>query len=214
MNTILKPLAAALAAIALVGAPIGAAAAHGGGSGAMGSMGGGGGGGWRGGSSGGGYSGGYYRGGYNGGYYRGGYYRGGYYGGYWPYWGAVGLGLGLAIGYGAYGYGYGYPGYVGYPGYAAYPGYVVDDGSYAGYAGVDPSSSPPPVRSSSQPVPAASHMPDPIFYPRNGQSPAKTETDRQECNRWATTQAGAMNDASIFQRATLACMDGRGYTAR
>jgi len=24
----------------------------------------------------------------------------------------------------------------------------------------------------------------------------------------------AMADASVFQRATLACMDGRGYTAR
>ena len=37
---------------------------------------------------------------------------------------------------------------------------------------------------------------------------------RQDCNRWATTQAGAMSDAQIFQRATYACMDGRGYTVR
>ena len=34
------------------------------------------------------------------------------------------------------------------------------------------------------------------------------------CNSWATTQTNAMNDASIFQRATFACMDGRGYTVR
>jgi hypothetical protein len=186
MNTILKPLAAALASVAMITAPIAAQAAHGG-------MGGGG---WHGG----------FRGGFHGGFH------GGCCVGFWPF----GLGLGLAVGYAysPYGYGYGYPGYLGYPGYAAYPGYVVDDASYAGYAGVDPSNSPPAVRSSSQPVPAASHMPDPIFYPRNGQSAAKIEADRQECNRWATTQTGAMNDASIFQRATLACMDGHGYTAR
>jgi hypothetical protein len=89
------------------------------------------------------------------------------------------------------------------------PGYVVDPG----YVSVEPpvSSS---VRSAGQPVPAASRAPDPIFYPRNGQSAAKAETDRQECNRWATTQSGAMNDASIFQRATFACMEGRGYTVK
>ena len=66
-------------------------------------------------------------------------------------------------------------------------------------------------------APAAAPAPrtaDPIFYPRNGQNAAQTEADRQECNRWATTQPNAMNDASIFQRATFACMDGRGYTVR
>ena len=65
-----------------------------------------------------------------------------------------------------------------------------------------------------QPVPAANRSPDPIFYPRNGQSPAQTEADRQDCNRWATTQQNAMSDAQVFQRATYACMDGRGYTVR
>jgi hypothetical protein len=66
---------------------------------------------------------------------------------------------------------------------------------------------------SGQPVPSTP-PPDPIFYPRNGQSQAQTEVDRQACNRWATTQAGAMSDAQIFQRATFACMEGRGYTVR
>jgi hypothetical protein len=68
------------------------------------------------------------------------------------------------------------------------------------------------VARTSQPVPQAAA--EPIFYPRNGQSAEATESDRRECNRWATTQRGAMADASIFQRATLACMEGRGYTAR
>ena len=53
---------------------------------------------------------------------------------------------------------------------------------------------PPPVR-----VPAS--RPDPIIYPRNGQSAQQTEADRQECNRWATTQPSALADASVFQRA-------------
>ena len=60
-------------------------------------------------------------------------------------------------------------------------------------------------------MPAAA---EPIFYPKNGQSAEAAETDRRECNRWATTQRGAMADASIFQRATFACMEGRGYTVR
>lgn len=56
--------------------------------------------------------------------------------------------------------------------------------------------------------------PDPIIYPRNGQSAEQTEADRQACNRWATTQPSAMNDASVFNRAVEACMDGRGYSMR
>ena len=63
-------------------------------------------------------------------------------------------------------------------------------------------------------APAAPAMADPIFYPRNGQSGAQTEADRQDCNRWATTQPSAMNNGSVFTRAVEACMDGRGYTMR
>lgn len=117
------------------------------------------------------------------------------------WWGGVSIGIGVPL-YGGYAYP-AYPGYVAYPyGYPyAYPGYVV--------------ASPPPV--SYQPVPAAPPAPaapDPIFYPRQGQGAAQTEADRQACNRWAMTQRDAMADASVFHRATLACMEGRGYTAR
>jgi hypothetical protein len=73
---------------------------------------------------------------------------------------------------------------------------------------------PPPNAAQAQPAPPAASRPDPILYPRNGQSPAQTETDRRECNAWATTQPNAMNDASVFQRAVEACLDGRGYTVR
>ena len=52
-----------------------------------------------------------------------------------------------------------------------------------------------------------------IIYPRNGQSNAQTDADRQACNQWAAAQPGA-SDASVFQRAFEACMDGRGYSVR
>jgi hypothetical protein len=76
---------------------------------------------------------------------------------------------------------------------------------------------PPASAPSAVIVPAApSHSvrPDPVIYPRTGQSPEQTEADRQACNRWATTQQAAMADASVFQRAVEACMDARGYTLR
>ncbi|HJW10184.1 MAG TPA: hypothetical protein VJ598_00270 [Albitalea sp.] len=97
-------------------------------------------------------------------------------------------GVGIGIGLGTY-----YdPWWRPYPGY---PPYVIVEL--------------PPVAYSA--VPAA---PDPVFTPRNGQSAAQTEADRQACNRWATTQPEAMADAGVFHRSTLACMDGRGYTVR
>jgi hypothetical protein len=68
-----------------------------------------------------------------------------------------------------------------------------------------------------QPVPltgGTSALPEQVIYPRNGQSASQMESDRQECNRWALTQPGAVADASVFQRAIAACMDGRGYTVR
>lgn len=54
----------------------------------------------------------------------------------------------------------------------------------------------------------------PVIYPRNGQSATQLEADKQACNRWATTQAAALADGEVFQRAVAACMDGRGYTVR
>jgi hypothetical protein len=78
---------------------------------------------------------------------------------------------------------------------------------------------PPPGADSATPAappppPPAPPAPDPIVYPRNGQSAAQTESDRRACNRWATTQPRAVADADVFQRAVEACMDGRGYTSR
>ncbi len=121
--------------------------------------------------------------------------RGGYsYRGPGPFWGGVAVGVGI---------GFSSPYYYGRP---WYPGYVV----------VEPA---PVYIRESQPVPAvaepaAKAAPDPIFYPRNAQSAEQTEADRIECNRWAATQPSAMRDASVFQRATYACMEGRGYVVK
>ena len=124
-------------------------------------------------------------------------YRGGHVQGYWgpgPFWGGVGIGIGVGIASRYYG-----------PPW--YPGYVVVDGPPVAYY---PYYAEP--RPASEPIARAA--PDPIIYPRNGQSAAQTENDRRDCNRWATTQPSAMTDSSVFNRATTACMEGRGYTVR
>jgi hypothetical protein len=122
-------------------------------------------------------------------------YRGGYYGGH----------------YGGYRGGY-------YRGYCCGwgPSAVVVAPWYAPEV-VTVVQQPPVVEVRPAPValpPAPPSRPDPVIYPRSGQSPQQTEADRQECNRWATTQPSAMAEASVFQRAVEACMDGRGYTLR
>jgi hypothetical protein len=132
-------------------------------------------------------------GGYHGGYH-GGYYRGGY-GGWWGpgvVLGGVALGLGIAA-LGSYDY-------VG-PTYVtvAPPPVVVTS---------------PPAVVAAPPAPSAAAMVEPVIYPRNGQSAAQTEADRQDCQRWATTQPRALSDGSVFQRGVFACMDARGYTLR
>ena len=129
--------------------------------------------------------------GYRGGYGHGGYYRGG---GYCCGWGlGVGLGLGVLLASPWY-----YPGYV-----VTQPTTVIVESQ--------PQQQPQPNMA---PLPPQASRPDPVIYPRNGQSPQQLETDRQECNRWASTQAGALTDSSVFMRAVDACMDGRGYTTK
>lgn len=122
------------------------------------------------------------------------------------YWGpGVFLG-GLAIGIGLGSYNDRYPAYPAYPGY---PGYVVVEPPPVYY--------PLPVQRLPLPLaapPAQRSAADPVIYPRNGQSAAQTEADRLACNRWATTLPSAMADASVFNRATDACMDGNGYSIR
>ena len=131
-------------------------------------------------------------GGHGGGHFsrgHGGWGHGGGWGHSGRFWGGIGLGVGLGALY------YGSP---------WYPGYVVAAPApyYYDYDDIAPS------------APVTRAPPDPVIYPRNGQGAAQTESDRRACDRWAMTQPNAMADASVFQRATLACMDGRGYTMR
>jgi hypothetical protein len=61
-------------------------------------------------------------------------------------------------------------------------------------------------------------------YPAGGQSGAQTAQDRKECNDWAVTQSGldpatAKKRAKAehlddYNRAFVACLEGRNYTVR
>jgi hypothetical protein len=73
---------------------------------------------------------------------------------------------------------------------------------------------PPVIVQAPAAVQQSPSMPDPVFYPAKGQSAGQTEADRQECNRWAATQSSALQAADVFQRATYACMEGRGYNVK
>ncbi len=118
---------------------------------------------------------------------RGGYYRGG--GGGWGWGVGLGLGAGLLLASPWY-----YPGYVVTP-----PTTVIVE---------------QPPQAATAPLPPQPSRPEPVIYPRNGQSAQQLEADRQECNRWATTQQAALTDSSVFMRAVDACMDARGYTSK
>ena len=115
-------------------------------------------------------------------------------------WGGVGLGLGLGLAsHYASPWGYAY----------SEPQYVIVNPPPVVYESVPPVLGQPVY---SQPVPARS--PQPVIYPRDGQSPAKMDADADACSEWAGQQPNATTDRSVFFRATQACMDARGYTVR
>ena len=109
-----------------------------------------------------------------------------------------------------------------------YNGYVVTDpppaaGSDEGGAdmGDDPSAVTARLRRRRR-VSQGSAAADLYVYPRNGQSDAQTSTDRYECHSWAVNQTGfdptrgaqTGGNAGAYQRAMVACLDARGYSAR
>jgi hypothetical protein len=54
-----------------------------------------------------------------------------------------------------------------------------------------------------------------FMYPKNGQSAEQQATDRAECQKWAAEQAGQVaQNGSDYNRAMVACVEGRGYSAR
>jgi hypothetical protein len=189
------------------------------------------------------YVGGHYGGyGYHGygyhGYSTGAHWGGGYWrGGYWPR-AYYGLGYSwflpiLPLAYSTYWWG-------GVPYYYANDVYYTYDPNYQGYVATDP----PPVADpngsatapsdSSAPTDGAQQLdstqgapqsgpsgpidgaPAQIFmYPKNGQSADQQARDKAECQQWATEQAGSVaQNGSNFNRAMVACVEGRGYSAR
>ncbi len=183
------------------------------------------------------YGGGY---GYGHGYSTGAYWGGGYWrGGYWPR-AYYGLGFSwflpvLPLAYATYWWG-------GVPYYYANDVYYNYDPNYQGYVATDPppiadssggsaaapSDSGAPPADNAQSGPNAGGPPNggpngPIdgapaqifMYPKNGQSAEQTATDRAECQKWATDQAGSVaQNGANYNRAMVACVEGRGYSAR
>jgi hypothetical protein len=50
------------------------------------------------------------------------------------------------------------------------------------------------------------------MVPRNGQSTTQESADRRDCQQWASQQAGtSAANGSDYQRAMVACIEGRGY---
>jgi hypothetical protein len=177
-----------------------------------------------------GYHGGYagYHGGYGGyhGYSTGAYWGGGYWhGGYWPR-AYYGYGFSwflplLPIGYATYWY-------AGVPYYYANDVYYSWNPDYQGYTATDP----PPVADPSGAAGAAPAMggsgtgtpgtADPagqsgqiFMYPMNGQSAEQQSIDKQQCQQWAAQQTGqGAAGGPDYQRAMMACIEGRGYSAQ
>jgi hypothetical protein len=80
-----------------------------------------------------------------------------------------------------------------------------------------------------EPQPAAALQPAKTFvYPRLNQTAEQQASDEYECHQWATQQSGfdptavatglkagpAAQQRDNYQRATNACLEGRGYTVR
>jgi hypothetical protein len=94
---------------------------------------------------------------------------------------------------------------------AGAPYYYANGVYYAAAPGGYTVVAPPPGADVAQAVPLP---PSFVIYPRNGQTSAQTDADRAACNQWAGAQPGGNADATLFQRAFAACMEGRGYTVR
>jgi hypothetical protein len=178
--------------------------------------------------------------GYGHGYSTGAYWGGGYWrGGYWPR-AYYGLGFSwflpvLPLAYATYWW-------SGVPYYYANDVYYTYDPNYQGYVATDPpptadsssSGAAPDASAQAAPPAGAQQMdsaqgapqggpngpidgaPPQIFmYPKNGQSADQQAKDKAECQQWATEQAGSVaQNGSNFNRAMVACVEGRGYSAR
>jgi len=160
--------------------------------------------------------------------WRGGAWRGGYWnGGFWPrcYYG-VGFAWFLPIlplAYATYWYGgvpYYYADDVYYTWNPTYDGYVVTDpppvADASGSADVAaPAAAPGDAGAQTGPGPGGPIAGQIFMYPKNGQSAEQQASDKAECQQWASEQAGQVaQNGSDYNRAMVACVEGRGYSAR
>jgi len=152
-------------------------------------------------------------------------WRGGYWGGPWG-WGGLGLGLYFATlpyYYSTYWWGgvpyyyadntfYRWDGAVGEYVTVAPPGGIADG------AVVAPGAPGQPGAPAGQP--AAQEL---MVYPKNGQNQEQIGKDKYECHKWAVSQTGfdptqaggsAPNRRMDYTRAQTACLEGRGYSVK
>lgn len=149
---------------------------------------------------------------WGGGYWRGGWWPRAYYGVGWSWFLPI-----LPLAYSTYWWG-------GVPYYYANDVYYTWSPDYQGYVATDP----PPVTNdtdsgsstapgdaapqNSAPAPAQGAPAQIFMYPKNGQSAEQQAQDRSECEQWAQQQAG--QNGPDYNRAMVACVEGRGYSAR
>jgi hypothetical protein len=109
--------------------------------------------------------------------------------------------------------------YAGIPYYYANDLYYSWSPDYNGYVATDP----PPVADPSgaaagpdaTPANAApsayAGAPRMFIYPSHGQSAEQQRTDKLECEKWASDEVGLGSNGPDYQRAMVACLQGRGY---
>jgi hypothetical protein len=128
----------------------------------------------------------------------------------------------------------------GVPYYYANDSYYIWSQAQSGYEVVDPPpgavdpNAPPPGGDPNAAAAAAAPPPPPqgdslYIYPQQGQSAEQQQNDQYECHKWSSSQTGfdptqpaggglppdqlAARRAD-YQRAMIACLQGRGYSAR
>jgi hypothetical protein len=113
----------------------------------------------------------------------------------------------------------------GFPYYYANDTYYVWDQAQNGYEVVAPPSD--QGASTEAPMPPPPQGDQLYIYPQGGQSPEQQAFDKYDCHKWASSQTGfdptqpnalapeqLANSRADYKRAMVACLQGRGYSAR
>jgi hypothetical protein len=116
----------------------------------------------------------------------------------------------------------------GVPYYYADDTYYMWDPSQNGYEVVAPPGDADAAASTEAPQPPPPQGDQMYIYPQNGQSAEQQASDKYECHKWASSQSGfdptqpggAVPPDQLgarradYRRAMIACLEGRGYSAR